>query len=141
MKKSNLYGVLTFGAAIGFIASFWQLLEKIHLLKNPHIALSCNLNSVFNCSNILNAHQSSVFGFPNSILCIVLFTFGMTAGLVGLTGGVIQKNLRFFFQALALFTVGFGLWYLWQSIFNVSAICIFCVFCFSGVLILNFSWF
>lgn len=140
-KHRVAYSVLVFGALVGFIASFWQLLEKISLLKNPHLPLSCNLNAVFNCSNILNAHQSSVFGFPNSLLCIILFTVALTAGLVGLTGTKIHKYLRFFFQFLALFTVGFGLWYLWQSIYNIGAICIFCVFCFSGVLMLNGAWF
>lgn len=141
MKKRAWYLVITLGALVGLIASFLQLLEKLNLLKHPAASLYCNLNSVFNCSNILNAHQSSVFGFPNSLLCIILFTIALTAGLIGLTGGQIHKYLRFFFQFLALFTAGFGFWYLWQSIFNVGAICIFCVFCYLGVLVLNAAWF
>ena len=135
------YMVISIAASVGLIASFLQLLEKLNLLKHPGASLYCNLNSVFNCSNILNAHQSSVFGFPNSLLCIILFTVALTAGLVGLFGGLIHKYLRFFFQSLALFTAGFGFWYLWQSIFNVGAICIFCVFCYGGVLALNTAWF
>ena len=126
---------------MGFVASFWQLLDKLTLLKNTHAALSCNLNSVFNCSNILNAHQSSVFGFPNSLLCLILFLIAMVLGTAGLTGSLIHKWVRFVAQGMALFTVGFGLWYLWQSIFNIGAFCIFCIFCFAGVLIINAAWF
>lgn len=143
MSKSQkkLYGVILFGALVGFIASFWQLLEKLTLLKNNAAPLSCNLNSVFSCTNVLNAPQSSVFGFPNSLLCIILFTIAIVAAIVGLTGTKIARGVRFSFQFLALFTVFFGLWYLWQSIFNLGAMCIFCVFCFGGVLTINAAWF
>jgi len=139
-KQQVLYLVMVIGAVAGFIASFWQLLDKLQLLKNSHVALSCNLNSVFNCTNILNSHQSSVFGFPNALMCVIMFTIALVAGLIGMGGAGIAKGLRFFFQFLAFFTVVFGLWYLWESIFNVGALCIFCVFCFSGVLLINFAW-
>lgn len=123
------------------MASFWQLLDKLELLKNSHAVLSCNLNSVFSCSNILNAAQSSIFGFPNSLMCLILFTVMLIAGLVGLGKTSIARGLRFVFQFLAFFMMSFGLWYLWESIFRVSALCIFCVFCFGGVLLINFAWF
>jgi len=140
-KQQKAYAVITFGAAMGLIASFFQLLEKLTLLKDPQTPLSCNLSAIFNCSNILNAPQSSVFGFPNSLLCIILFVLALTAGLIGLYGAKIHKNLRFIFQGLALFTVGFGLWYFWQSIFNIGTICVYCIFCFGGVLLVNAGWF
>ena len=141
IKQKLLHGTLTIAAAVGFIASFLQMLEKITLLKNAHSVLTCNLNSVFNCSNILNAHQSSVFGFPNSLLCITFFALTLSAGLIGWTGGLINSKLRFVYQALALFFLGFGFWYFWQSIFNVSSLCIYCIFCYGGVLAINGAWF
>lgn len=142
MKKQqkSLYLIMIIGAVAGFVASFWQLLDKLTLLKNSHALLSCNLNSVFNCSNVLNAPQSSVFGFPNALMCTILFTIMLIASLVGLTGSEIVKILRFVFQFLSLFMMTFGLWYLWESIFRVGDLCIFCVFCFSGVLLINFAW-
>ncbi len=136
-----LYGTLTLGAAIGFAASFWQMLEKLTLLKNTDAILSCNLNSVFNCSNVLNAHQSSVFGFPNSMLCMTFFALMFSAGLLGWTGSRLSSKVRLAYQAMSLFFVGFGLWYFWQSIFNIGVLCIFCLFCFSGLLMINASWF
>lgn len=132
---------MSVGAGVGLIASFWQMLEKLTLLKNAHAVLSCNLNSVFNCTNILNAHQSSVFGFPNSLMCIVFFALMLSAGLIGLGGAQLHKRVRFAYQAFALFFVGFGFWYLWQSIFNIGALCIFCIFCYGGLLLVNGSWF
>lgn len=140
-EQRLLYGIVTIGAGIGFVASFLQMLEKITLLKNAHSILSCNLNSVFNCSNILNAHQSSVFGFPNSLLCISFFALTLSAGLIGWTGGFINPKLRFVYQAMALFFAGFGYWYFWQSIFNIGSLCIYCLFCYGGVLAINAAWF
>lgn len=131
---------MTFGGLIGFVASFLQMLEKLTLLKNAHSVLSCNLNSVFNCSNILNAHQSSVFGFPNSLLCITFFAVVSTVGVIGWTGSQIHKYIRFSLQAASIFFVGFGFWYFWQSIFNVGALCAYCSFCFGGVLLVNWAW-
>ena len=140
-STKRLYAILAFGAAVGFIASFLQMLEKITLLKNSDAVLSCNLNSVLNCSNVLNASQSSVFGFPNSLLCIAFFALVFSAGLLGLTGSALNSRVRVVYQALSLFFVGFGLWYFWQSIFNIGVICIYCVFCFGGLLLINAAWF
>jgi len=140
-SAKRLYAILTVGAGVGFIASFLQMLEKITLLKNSDAVLSCNLNSVFSCSNVLNASQSSVFGFPNSLLCIAFFGLVFSAGLLGLTGSVINSRVRLVYQALSLFFMGFGLWYFWQSIFNIGVICIYCVFCFGGLLLINAAWF
>lgn len=141
MKQKLLYGVVTLGAAVGFLASYLQMLEKITLLKNASANLACNISSVFNCSNILNAHQSSVFGFPNSLLCISFFAVTMSAGLVGWTGAQIHPKLRLIYQALGIFFIGFGFWYFWQSIFNIGSICIYCLFCYGGVLAVSGAWF
>lgn len=140
-KPQNLYATIALASVMGFIASFWQMLEKIELIKNPEVVLSCNLNSVFSCTNILNAWQSSVFGFPNSLMCIIFFVMTLMVGLVGWTGGSMTKNLRLFMNGFTLFFIGFGFWYFWQSIFVVSGICIFCIFCYAAVLIISGAMF
>lgn len=143
MKKSSQriwYGVLAAGAALGGVASFMQLLEKIQLLKNPDASLLCNLNSVFNCTNVLNAPQSAVFGFPNALMSLILFIVFMTVGLVGLTSGIVARRMRIGTQLLSLFTLGFGLWFLWQSTFYIGAICLYCLLNFSGLILVNIAW-
>ena len=138
MRK--VYATLTAGGAIGLIASFLQSVEKINLLKHRGNPLACDLNSVFSCSNVLNAKQSSVFGFPNSFLCMVLFTIFMITGLVLLTGGQISRKLLLWIQGFSLFMLGFGLWFLWQSTYRIGSLCVFCVFCFAGLLMINWSF-
>lgn len=139
-KDKNLYRLITLAGAVGFIASFLQMIEKVELLKNPNSVLFCNINAVFSCTNILNVWQSSVFGFPNSLMCIAFFVLMLTAGLIGWTGSSISKTLRLIFMGFAWFFVGFGFWYLWQSIFVVGAICIFCLFCYAAVLAISGAW-
>lgn len=140
MKPRILYTLMTIGGAVGVVAAFLQTLEKLVLLKNANEALPCDFNIVFSCSAVLNAWQSSVFGFPNSIMCMALFLVFMVVGLVGATGGTISKGMRLGTQALSLFTLGFALWFLWQSTYVISALCIFCLFCFAGLLVVNWAW-
>lgn len=140
MKPRNLYAWITLGGSVGLLASFIELVEYQILLKNAHSLLACDINNTFSCSPVLTAWQSSVFGFPNAMLCMVFFTTMLVAGLVGVTGGQITRALRWVLQGLALFFLGFALWFFWQSIFAIGALCILCLICFGGLLVLNASW-
>jgi len=128
------------GGAIGMVAAFLQTTEKIALLKHKDTLLTCDLNSVFSCSNVLNAWQSSVFGFPNSVMCLTLFTIFSSIALVGITGGHLPRRLRLGIQLLSLFTLAFAIWFLTQSIYIINALCILCIFCFVGLLVVNWGW-
>lgn len=137
--KSNklYYYLITIGGLMGGLASFMQLIEKIHILKNPQINLLCNVNEVVNCTNVLSAPQSAVFGFPNSMMSLVLFVIFFTIGLVGISGGKVSKiSLKIIF-ILSLFTLGFGSWFLWQSTFVIGAICLYCIANFFGLILIN----
>lgn len=143
MKKSSpkaYYGLIVGASVVGLVASFMQLLDKLAHLKNPTANLACNISSVFNCSNVLDAWQSSFFGFPNSIMCIIFFSVTLGVALVGATGGSIGKVLRFVMHFFAVFFLFFGAWYLWQSIYVIETVCIYCLFCYAGVIVMNFAW-
>jgi len=140
MKYRIPYIAMTAGGVVGLVASFLQMIEKLTLLSHAHQALVCDLNSYFSCSTVLNAWQSSVFGFPNSMMCMIFFTIFATIGLVGLSGGALPRRLRLGVQTLALFVLAFGLWFLWQSVYSIGSVCVLCLFCFSGLLLVNWSW-
>ena len=140
MRRKTIYAVMAAGGTIGATAAFLQTLEKLTLLENAHAQLTCNLNSVFSCSNVLNAWQSSVFGFPNSIMCLMLFMTFAVAGFIGLGGGHAGKRTRLAVQTIALATLGFASWFMWQSLFRIHAVCIFCLFCVAGLLLVNWAW-
>lgn len=129
--------ILTIGAGIGLIAAFLQTIEKLVLLQNKDAVLPCNISSIFNCSTVLNAPQSSLFGFPNSLICIVIFTLLMSVGIVGLTKSRLTRKTLYGIQALALFMLTFALWFLFTSTYVIGSICLFCLVCFTGLLLLN----
>src|SRR5512141_763533 len=117
MKTRTTYAIMTLGGLAGMVAAFLQTLEKLTLLKNPHALLTCNINSVFSCTNVLNSWQASVFGFPNSIMCLCLFLVFAVSALAGWSGGTLGRGYRLAVQGLSLFTLGFALWFLEQSTF------------------------
>jgi uncharacterized membrane protein len=131
---------MTIGGVVGTLAAFLQTVEKIQLLKNPSNPLTCDLNSIFSCTNVLSAWQSSVFGFPNSLMCMGFFVIFASIGLAGWSGAKLPRNLRLGIQALALFVLGFGLWFMQQSIYSIGALCIYCIFCIAGLLFVNATW-
>lgn len=139
-KNRALFGLVVGASAVGLVASFMQLMDKLVHLKNPTANLACNISSVFNCSNVLDAWQSSFFGFPNSIMCIIFFAVMLGIAIAGATGSIINKNLRLVMHFFALFFLGFGAWYLWQSIYVIGTVCIYCMFCYAAVIAMNFAW-
>lgn len=136
MNKKN-FAWMAGAATMGLLAAFWQMMEKIAILKNSKIALSCNFNDVFSCSSVLNAPQSSVFGPPNSLIGIIMFTFFLAIAVAGLTGSRLANRLALAVQGLAVFMMGFTLWFLFQSTYRIQAICIFCLFIGTAVVIIN----
>ena len=140
MKNQKQFLAIFIGAFVALVASFMQLTDKITILKNADAVLTCNINSIFSCSNVLSAWQSSVFGFPNSMMAIVFFALIAGASLTGLTGSPIAKNLRITLQGLSLFFLLFSLWFLQQSTFVIGSLCLFCLFMFAGLVIINAGW-
>jgi uncharacterized membrane protein len=131
---------MTIGSVIGLIASFAQMMDKIALLKDSGTVLACNINDFLSCSTVLSAPQASVLGPPNALISTVMFALLLAVALVGLTGGLIAKYTRFATQFLAFFTLCFGSWFLYQSIFIIQSLCIYCVFNIIGLLLVNAAW-
>lgn len=69
-----------------------------------------------------------------------MFCFFLAIGLVGLTRGVISAKMRLFTQFLSLFTLVFGMWFLYESIFVIESLCIHCMFNTFGLLLVNAAW-
>jgi uncharacterized membrane protein len=139
MKK--WYAILAASGAAGMVSDFLSTLERLKLAENHNAVLTCNLNGVFSCSSVLDAWQSSVFGFPNSVFCLVLFTVIFTVGIIGLFGGQITKGVRLAAQGLTLFMLGFGLWYMYETAFVVGTLCVYCTVCFAAVILANVAMF
>ncbi len=139
-SRIMLWQTLVGASLMGLVASFVQTVERIQFADNPAGQLYCDINATFSCSNVFTAWQSSVFGFSNSIMCLAFFAVLLGAALAGLTGAKLSKSFRFSLHGASLFFLGFGAWYLWQSVYVIGALCIFCLFCYAAVILLNLAW-
>lgn len=139
-SSKSLWWTLVGASTVGLLASFVQTVERIDYAKNPKVPLSCDVNAIFSCSNVFDAWQSSVFGFSNSLMCIVFFTLTLGVALAGATSSTINRTLRYVVHFMAAFFLGFGAWYLQQSTFVIGYICIFCIGCYGAVVVMNAVW-
>ncbi len=134
------WSFVVLGASVGALASFVQVIERISYGDNPVKSLACDINSVFSCSSVFDGWQSSVFGFSNAIMCLLFFGVMLGVGLSGLFGSLLAKGLRLTMHFFSVFFLFFGAWYLQQSAFAIGALCIFCMFCYAGVIAINWAW-
>jgi hypothetical protein len=73
-------------------------------------------------------------------MCLLFFGVMLGVGLSGLFGTQLAKGLRLTMHFFSVFFLFFGAWYLQQSAFDIGALCLFCIFCYGGVILINWSW-
>lgn len=124
---TRIYGyVLSIGGILGLIAMTWQSNERIHMLKNPGVALQCNLNPVVDCGSVLGNRLAALFGFPNAFLGMIFFAILAASGLMLLSGNTFKGWYRHVVMVVTLFLAGFGVWFFGVSLYGIGKICIFC---------------
>ncbi len=131
LKKQTLEKTLPYilvaGGSIGLIAAFVLTMEKMALLKDPAHQLSCSLNPVLSCGSIIASPEASAFNFPNPFIGLAGFAVVITVGM-GMIAGA--KYKRWFWRGLELgtiFGIGFVHWLFYQSLYDIGALCIYCM--------------
>lgn len=128
-KKDELYPKILVGASsVGLIASFWQMAERVHMLKYPEEALSCNLSPVVDCSGVLGDKLAAVLGPPNALVGVVVFSLLLAFGITLLSGMKWSEIVQKIVVTLSIIIMLFALWFFWVSLYSLGKICIFCVF-------------
>ncbi|MEV6162499.1 vitamin K epoxide reductase family protein [Streptomyces sp. NPDC052052] len=119
--------LLVITAALGLLCSFVITVDKFELLADPDFVPICSLSPVVSCTNVMRSEQASVFGFPNPL--IGLAAFGLVLGIgAGLLAGA--RYRRWYWLGLnlgALFGVGFCMWLMTQALYEIGALCLWCV--------------
>jgi uncharacterized membrane protein len=119
--------VLIVCGSLGLIAAGIIMLEKIHLLQDPHFVPSCDLNPIVSCGSVMASNQSHVFGFPNPLLGLVGFPVLITTGVLLLAGGQLKRWYMRGLLAGTIFGVGFVQWLFFQSVYHINALCPYCM--------------
>ncbi len=123
--------LLTIGGAIGLLSAAILIIEKVNFLQDKADGkptnLSCDLNPIVGCGNVINTDQASAFGFPNPIIGVAAFAIVVTIGVLVLA----RVNLPAFvwggLQLGVIFGIGFVTWLQYQSIYEIKGLCPYCM--------------
>ncbi len=115
------------GGLIGTYCAFILSQDKIRLLENPAAHLNCSLDPIIACGNVVSSDQGHAFGFPNPFLGLAGFAAVATIGVAILAGGRFKRWFWLMIEAGLIFAVGFVHWLFFQSVYNIGALCLYCM--------------
>ena len=114
-------------SAASLVASFVLAVDALRLAEDPTADLGCNINAVISCGTVAGAWQSSLLGFPNAFLGLVTEPVVITIAVASLGG--VRFPRWFMFSAQVVYTVGLGFayWLFHQAMFDIGALCPWCL--------------
>ncbi len=113
---------------LGVLAAFVLSIDAFEILKNPNVQLSCSINAVINCATVAKTSYSSLLGFPNSFLGMMVEPAFVVVAIAGLYGVKFPRQFMFGVQAAALFALIYA-YYLFEI--SVNVIQVLCPWCLS----------
>ena len=119
--------MLIFIGSIGMIASVTLIREKLELLKDPNHVASCSISPIVACSPVINSPEAETGGIPNPIYGVFSFGAFLIAGMSMLAGA---KFAKWWWQTLwagSFAGFAFVLYLVHGSVFEVKALCIYCM--------------
>ena len=121
------YWAMLVSSTLSLIASLVLSYDAIKLAETPGSKLACDINAVVSCGKVAKSWQSSLLGFPNSFLGLMLEPVIMTVAIAGLALVAFPR----LFMRVAHIGYGLGLvfalWLLSQSLFEINALCPWCL--------------
>lgn len=118
---------LLLSSAVGLAASVALLLDLLSLLADPDYVPSCDLNPLLSCGSVMGTWQASVLGFANPILGVVGFAALTAVSVCLLARAALPDWLWWGLLAGTAGGVAFAHWLMWQSLFDIGALCPYCM--------------
>ncbi|CAM5629879.1 vitamin K epoxide reductase family protein [Streptomyces narbonensis] len=131
--------LLVITGAAGLLASWIITIDKIKLLEDPSFTPGCSLNPIVSCGNIMKSEQAAVFGFPNPMLGLVTYAVVIAIGVGLLAGARYRRWYWLGLNAGTLFGVGFCTWLMYQSLYEINSLCLWC--CLAWVATIVMFWY
>ena len=131
--------MLMITGAAGVLSGWVITIDKFKLLEDPGFQPGCSLNPVVSCGNIMKSEQAGVFGFPNPMLGLVTYAVVVAVGAGLLAGARYKGWLWLGLNAGMLFGVGFCTWLMYQSLYEINSLCLWC--CLAWVATIVMFWY
>jgi uncharacterized membrane protein len=121
------YWAMLVSSTLSLIASLVLSYDAVKLAGSPSSKLSCDINAVVSCGKVAKSWQSTLLGFPNSFIGLMLEPVVITVAIAGLSLVVFPR--KFMRVAHVGYGLGllFALWLLSQSLFVIHALCPWCL--------------
>lgn len=119
--------IFVINGLIGLIAATTLLIEKINILIDPSYVPSCSFNPVLSCGSVMTTPEAAVFGFPNPILGVIAFAALACLGAAILAGAVMSRWIWLLAQTAATSGFVFVNWLVFQSLYDIGALCPYCM--------------
>jgi len=130
-QKPNLTKILPYiliiGGVIGVFCAFVLSQDKVRLAQNPNTHLSCSIDPVIACGNVIKSNQGHAFGFPNPFLGLAGYAAIVTIGVALIAGARFKRWFWLLIEGGLLFAMGFLAWLLFQSLYRIHALCPYCL--------------
>lgn len=124
-RKASI--LLFLSAIIGLLASFVLTIDKIHLLQDPGFIPACNLNPIISCLSAMSAAQSELFGIPNSLAGIILYTALAVVAFLMLLAVRLPKVIWYGMFGFCFAGVVFVHYLIIQSLVFLHVLCPWCL--------------
>ena len=118
---------------IALAAAFTLVLERIHMLENPGVPLSCDFNPFISCGSVMKTAQSHILGFPNPLIGLMGFAVVIAVGFAILAGAEFKLWFWRLFNAGVAGAMIFVLWLFTQSTFVIQILCPYCMIVWAAV--------
>ncbi|MEU8620342.1 vitamin K epoxide reductase family protein [Streptomyces sp. NPDC048623] len=128
--------LLAITGAAGLLASWVITIDKFKLLEDPNFTPGCSLNPVVSCGSVMKSEQASAFGFPNPMLGLVGFAVVIAIGVGLLAGARYRRWYWLGLNAGMLFGVGFCTWLMIEALYEINALCLWCVLVWVATLVM-----
>ncbi len=130
----SLAWMLIVGGVVGWIGAMALTIERLNVAANPDAVLSCDVSPFISCKSVMLTEQASLLGFPNSLIGLTAFFAPILVGFAILAGA---KFANWFWLLFTLAMGGgfaFVLWLFGQSLFDIGALCPYCMVAWTGMI-------
>jgi uncharacterized membrane protein len=119
--------ILLTSGLTGLAAALWLSVEKYRILTNPGYLPSCSISEVVDCGTVVQSWQSSVFGFPNSLIGVAGYSVVVTVAVLALAGAAPRRWVWYGLLVGSVAGTVFVHWLAWQTAYDLRAVCLYCM--------------
>lgn len=126
--------MLILAGTVGWIASFLLTMDRFEVASNPDAKLGCDIASFISCKSVMLSDQAMLLGFPNPLIGLATFVAPIAVGAAILAGAKFANWFWQLFFAGHAAAFAFVLWLAQAAIFDIGALCPYCMMSWAAVI-------